>query len=408
MKKVLFMLAAWLIYLSANAQFKLTINGFVDENDIEKDYVVYNFEGETQESLYTKVLKFINTSYKSPKDVINEVKPEMITISGFQESCISIGKVKKVLGQSMSMTGQNWLNFLHTRERFTGVLQNEFGEIDLDTALIGDETCVEALNDGCICCSLADSLRPGILRLIQNTPADQLILETTGLANPDNVVHSLEELNDICKIGLVVSVADAPNLTEHPEYLNEKLRLAQLTRADVIVVSKADLVCDESIERLTQSLHDLNSKALIILSANGDANFAVLDHFFNHWIDKKYGMFTSRKHTPGADTMLLNNAGFSMRGNTSLFETCAVKFSEPLELERIEPIIRNSGKKVLRAKGIVDIVGKGCCEVQYTDGMLSISQARDDLQACDRWLTIIGKGLRPQTGSTTIRKSRCL
>ena len=126
----------------------------------------------------------------------------------------------------------------------------------------------------------------GILRLIQNTPADQLILETTGLANPDNVVHSLEELNDICKIGLVVSVADAPNLTEHPEYLNEKLRLSQLTRADVIVVSKADLVCDESIEQLTQSLHDLNSKALIILSANGDANFAVLDHFFNHWIDK--------------------------------------------------------------------------------------------------------------------------
>lgn len=48
--------------------------------------------------------------------------------------------------------------------------------------------------------------------------------------------------------------------------------------------------------------------------------------------------------------MLLNNAGFSMRGNTSLFETCAVKFSEPLELERIEPIIRNSGKKVLRAR----------------------------------------------------------
>lgn len=62
----------------------------------------------------------------------------------------------------------------------------------------------------------------------------------------------------------------------------------------------------------------------------------------------------------------------------------------------------------LISKKSIDIVGKGCCEVQYTDGMLSISQARDDLQACDRWLTIIGKGLRPQTGSTTIRKSRCL
>lgn len=90
---------------SAKAQFKLTVNGFVDSTDNEKDFVVYTFDGESQEKLYTEVLKFINTTYKSPKDVINEVKPEMITISGFQESCISIGKVKNVLGQKMSMTG---------------------------------------------------------------------------------------------------------------------------------------------------------------------------------------------------------------------------------------------------------------------------------------------------------------
>lgn len=340
------------------------------------------------------MLPYPPLSYK-PDEVDMSDKPLIHVLCGF-------------LGSGKTTFLQNWLNFLHTRERFTGVLQNEFGEIDLDTALIGDETCVEALNDGCVCCSLADSLRPGILRLIQNTPADQMILEATGLANPDNVVHSLEELGDICKIGLVVSVADAPNLTEHPEYLNEKLRLAQLNRADVIVISKVDLVPQEKVNKLAHDLHDLNQKALIILSANGDANFAVLDHFFNHWIDKKYGMFTSRKHLPGTDTMLLNNAGFAMRGSTSLFETCALKFSEPLELDQIEPIIKNSGRKVLRAKGIVDVLGKGCCEVQYTDGMLTVSQAREDLQACDRWLTIIGKGLRQQAGATTIRKSRCL
>lgn len=103
MKKVLFIFLVGLISISANAQFKLTINGFVDANNEEKNYVVYDFDGETQESLYIKAIKFINTSYKSPKDVINEVKPEMITISGFQESCI--GKVKKVLGQNMSFTG---------------------------------------------------------------------------------------------------------------------------------------------------------------------------------------------------------------------------------------------------------------------------------------------------------------
>ncbi|MFR1027497.1 MAG: hypothetical protein ACLSE8_14390 [Parasutterella sp.] len=62
----------------------------------------------------------------------------------------------------------------------------------------------------------------GFCGLIQNTPADQLILETTGLASPDNVVHSLEELNDICKIGLDRLCGRCTQPTEHPEYLNEK------------------------------------------------------------------------------------------------------------------------------------------------------------------------------------------
>ena len=104
MKKLILMLAM-VLPIYAQAQFKLTINGFVDEKDSAKDYIVYDFKGKNQKDLYIDVLKFINTSYKSPQDVINEVEPEMITISGFEESCISIGKVKKILGTKMSMTG---------------------------------------------------------------------------------------------------------------------------------------------------------------------------------------------------------------------------------------------------------------------------------------------------------------
>lgn len=83
----------------SKAQFKLTVNGFVDKSDESKNFVVKEFNGQTQERLYTEVLKFINTHYKSPQDVINEVKPEMVTISGFQSSCISLTKVKSFLGE---------------------------------------------------------------------------------------------------------------------------------------------------------------------------------------------------------------------------------------------------------------------------------------------------------------------
>ncbi|MFR0873997.1 MAG: CobW family GTP-binding protein [Bilophila wadsworthia] len=113
------------------------------------------------------------------------------------------------LGSGKTTFLRQWLDFLHGRERYTGVIQNEFGEIGLDAALLRGETQVEALDEGCVCCSLADSLRPGLLRLIGDMPAEQFILETTGLANPANVMEALSELRDIVQPGLVITVADA-------------------------------------------------------------------------------------------------------------------------------------------------------------------------------------------------------
>ena len=64
MKKYLFLLLA-MFAINANAQFKLTINGFVSEEDNSKDYLVYTFEGVSQEDLYVKVLSFVHKKFKN-------------------------------------------------------------------------------------------------------------------------------------------------------------------------------------------------------------------------------------------------------------------------------------------------------------------------------------------------------
>lgn len=136
------------------------------------------------------------------------------------------------LGSGKTTFLRQWLDFLHGRERYTGVIQNEFGEIGLDAALLRGETQVEALDEGCVCCSLADSLRPGLLRLIGDMPAEQFILETTGLANPANVMEALSELRDIVQPGLVITVADALDLCRSEGDI-AGIRRAQAARADV-------------------------------------------------------------------------------------------------------------------------------------------------------------------------------
>lgn len=98
------------------------------------------------------------------------------------------------LGAGKTTFLRRWLDFLHGRERYTGVIQNEFGKVALDAALMKGDTVVEALDEGCVCCSLADSLRPGLERIIAAMPAEQFVLETTGLANPANVMEALNGL----------------------------------------------------------------------------------------------------------------------------------------------------------------------------------------------------------------------
>ena len=190
------------------------------------------------------------------------------------------------LGSGKTTFLRQWLDFLHGRERYTGVIQNEFGEIGLDAALLRGETQVEALDEGCVCCSLADSLRPGLLRLIGDMPAEQFILETTGLANPANVMEALSELRDIVQPGLVITVADALDLCRSEGDI-AGIRRAQAARADVIILNKADTVEPAALEALAERLRALNRQALILPARHGAVAFAELDAFYADWADRR-------------------------------------------------------------------------------------------------------------------------
>jgi hypothetical protein len=106
MKKILF----WLFMipaLSINAQFTLKPEGFVSSTDTTKQYVVFDYDSISQADLYKTVLLFINTTYKSPKDVLNEIPNETITLHGVQPNIIGIPRKssvdRKVLGKYGAM-----------------------------------------------------------------------------------------------------------------------------------------------------------------------------------------------------------------------------------------------------------------------------------------------------------------
>lgn len=290
------------------------------------------------------------------------------------------------LGAGKTTFLRRWLDFLHGRERYTGVIQNEFGRVELDAALMKGDTLVEALDEGCVCCSLADSLRPGLERIISAMPAEQFVLETTGLANPDNIMDALGGLRDLVEPGLVITVADALDLCgensgkEHPE--NSGIRQAQLKRADVVILNKSDMVSPDALSALSRRLQTLNPRALILPAHYGNIPFAELDA----WIDA-HGESRLPSHTPRLRPMGEHAVTHADEG----YEARALTFEAPVSVRDLENLLREAGPGLCRAKGIIPVEGEGVCIVQYAAGQLEITPAPEETPLD---LVLIGTGLR--------------
>lgn len=289
------------------------------------------------------------------------------------------------LGAGKTTFLRRWLDFLHGRERYTGVIQNEFGKVALDAALMKGDTVVEALDEGCVCCSLADSLRPGLERIIAAMPTEQFVLETTGLANPANVMEALNGLRDLVAPGLVLTVADALDLRGNsglssdgsgPE--NAGIRRAQIQKADVIIVNKSDMLSLAELDALISRLRALNGKALVLPAQYGNIPFAELDA----WIDA-HSETRLPSHIPQILPMGQKDVTHAEEG----YRARIVTFEEPVSQDDLERLLRRTGPGLCRAKGIIPIKEKGICIVQYAAARLEITPAPGEIPA---GLTLIG------------------
>ena len=152
------------------------------------------------------------------------------------------------------------------RGRRIAVIVNEFGDMGFDGSLIADcdddgcrpEAVIE-LTNGCICCTVADEFLPTLEMLLARNPApDHIVIETSGLALPQPLVRAFSwpGVRHRVTVDGVVTVVDAAAVAagrfapepppagaslQHDDPV-EELFEDQLRCADLVVISKADLV----------------------------------------------------------------------------------------------------------------------------------------------------------------------
>jgi G3E family GTPase len=143
------------------------------------------------------------------------------------------------------------------------IVMNEFGEIAIDTKVIeGKNVRIAELGGGCVCCSLLGEFEAAVTEIIKKVAPEIIIVETTGLAEPEALVFNIQEALPECRLDGVVSVIDADMLVRFPE-LGHTTRL-QIEGADILLLNKVDLVDAKQIEPLETKLRKINPSAAIV------------------------------------------------------------------------------------------------------------------------------------------------
>lgn len=235
----------------------------------------------------------------------------------------------------------------------TAVLVNELGEVGLDQHQFSrlDERTV-LLPGGCVCCSRRDDVSEALLDLLDaegrgaSPRVDRVVLETTGLADPAPVVATLlahPVLRHQLAVDRVVTTVDAASVARLPEQGPEWVQ--QVVCADVLAVTKTDLVPAGEADALVRRLAALNPAAAVQPAAEVH-------------LSGPAGRRGSSPTSRAGDVPALPS-GAHLAGVT----TSSVRWPGPVDWAAVavwlSALLHAHGDRVLRVKGLLDTGGQG-------------------------------------------------
>ncbi|MCK0150838.1 GTP-binding protein [Marivita sp. S6314] len=250
--------------------------------------------------------------------------------------------------------------FLSTVEKgTTAVIVNEFGEIAIDNELIRQsEENVVLLENGCICCTVRGDLIRTLLDLnaqVRNGDLPdfaRIVIETTGLADPVPIIHSMmNNLEVMLSSELVSIVATVDAVLGKSTLDSNEIAARQAAIADRILITKSDLVTDDALDDLSSYLRWINPSASIDRISLDDTDFDRLDT----------PLFAPSK--PEDVRQWLQNedrTGGLVKGHdTNALTSFCVSRDEPLDWddisEWIETLTQKFGPKLHRIKGFLNM-----------------------------------------------------
>ncbi|MGH6626753.1 MAG: CobW family GTP-binding protein [Burkholderiaceae bacterium] len=248
------------------------------------------------------------------------------------------------------------------------VLVNDFGAINIDTALVAATTGdTIALTNGCVCCSIGDDLSGALIRVLAASPSfDAVVIEASGVSDPWRIAQLGLADPGLSLDGVIVLVDASAVLDQARDPLLADSLQRQLKAADLIVINKTDLANDDERRQVRDwiasvagrtPVFETSQAAVPLPLLTGAALPAVVPTDTAHGCDHAHHDHT-HEHEHG-----------------ELFDTWSQRPDAVLSAQALRALLRDMPAGVLRLKGIVRTDEHGWAEVQFAGRHGSLRKA---------------------------------
>ena len=228
------------------------------------------------------------------------------------------------------------------------VLVNDFGSINIDAELVvGVESNVISLANGCICCSIRDDLVETVMETISRPERPEyILLEASGVAEPSGIAMTFNGISfrDRLRLDSILCVVDAEQVFAAPEA--QELKLFQMACADMIILNKVDLVERDQVDRIREWLNNHFHRYRLVEASHCTVPMEIL---------LSVGRFDPAGHLPSShgeeDATGANHSPHS--NHSEAFSTWSYETERPFSVEALREAASKLPANIYRAKGVI-------------------------------------------------------
>ena len=251
------------------------------------------------------------------------------------------------------------------------VIINEFGEVGIDHELVANSSeSMTLLSNGCLCCAVRTDLQETMRELFIKRRAgevidfDRVFIETTGLADPVPVLHTLQAdgmLGAQYRLDCIVTLVDAVNGLRNLDDTPEAAKQAAV--ADRIVITKSDIAPPSALASLEARLARMNPYAARAIAVNGEVDVAFLRDVGprSTRAAKDLDRWLSPSGELRPDGAYLGEHVRAGRHDASIRSFC-LWFDRPFTWDSfaaaVQVLTSLRGSDLLRVKGLVNVAGE--------------------------------------------------